>query len=289
MQHSTCRNATAGAAKRPVSAQWLGLLISLTIGCGAWLSSARAVIPEPDNVLYGTIVLDGQLVTAARTDVVIEARRTVSGPPIASYRMGSTATLGDLYSLRVSLESGVPVVSPDGSQAGDSVVIVVQDASGLRAQATYTVAERGNVQRLDFGAVSPGGDSDGDGLPDAWELARVGTTSQGAGALGLNGQTLLANYTAGTDPNDTNSVFRVEMTYSNAQPRVSFLARQAEGTGYENRTRLFTLETSSDVGPGVWSSVQGMSDIVGANQDIEYFPPPTDTRRFYRARVRLAP
>ena len=38
------------------------------------LQSARAEIKEPDNLLYGTISLDGVPVTSARTDVVVEAR-----------------------------------------------------------------------------------------------------------------------------------------------------------------------------------------------------------------------
>ena len=42
----------------------------------AMLSVAHAVIPEPDNIIYGNITLDGALVMAARTDVVIQARRT---------------------------------------------------------------------------------------------------------------------------------------------------------------------------------------------------------------------
>ncbi len=100
----------------------------------AMLSVARATIPEPDNLLYGNIVLDGSLVTAARTDVVIEARRTTNGPAIASYRMGSDASVGNYYLLRLALESVAPVTDTNASQISDTVFITVTDGTGLRAQ-----------------------------------------------------------------------------------------------------------------------------------------------------------
>ena len=96
--------------------------------------AACASIPEPDNILYGNITLDGALVTAARNDVVIEARRLTNGPAIASYRMGSDPALGNFYSLRLLLESVAPVSDTNASQISDSVFIVVSDGSGLRAQ-----------------------------------------------------------------------------------------------------------------------------------------------------------
>ena len=75
-------------------------------------ATAHAEISEPDNLLYGTIILDSALVTSARTDVVIEARRTMGDAPIATYRMGTNPQLGDFYLLRLTLESGSPTARP---------------------------------------------------------------------------------------------------------------------------------------------------------------------------------
>jgi hypothetical protein len=244
----------------------------------------RAVLPEPDNVVYGTITLDGQQVTATRTDVVVEARRLISGPVVASYRMGSNPQLGNFYSLRLSLESLLPIVDANASQVGDSLFIVITDVSGVRAQATYTLAGRGQVQRLDFGTAIL--DSDGDGLPDAWETLHFGGLGQGANAINPNGQTTLQNYIAGTNPNDTNSLFRVSVTSLGANTFVSLEARRAEGTGYEGRSRFYSLERTSALDAG-WQGVPGFTNIIGNNQTITYGPPGTNSPAFYRGRVWL--
>src|SRR4030095_15122531 len=160
--------------------KFLSTLTTAAVGLlMATLPNAHATISEPDNVLYGNITLDGVLVTAARTDVVIEARRTTNGPAIASYRMGGDSAIGNYYSLRLAVESVTPVLNTNASQISQSVFIVVTDGSGLRAQTSYTIPDRGVVQRVDFGVAAV--DSDGDGLPDAWELLRFGSLGPNAG------------------------------------------------------------------------------------------------------------
>src|SRR5436190_20556721 len=188
----------------------------------AMLSASRATIPEPENVIYGNITLGSTLITAARADVVIEARRTTNGPAIASYRMGSDPALGNFYSLRLLLESVPPVSNTNASQISQSVFIVVTDGSGLRAQTSCLIADRGIAQRVDFGAAAV--DSDGDGLPDAWELQHFANLSQFPGSIAPNGLTVLQNFIAGTDPNDLDGGFRLQIGRTNNQKHVSFLA-----------------------------------------------------------------
>ena len=245
----------------------------------------RAGVPEPDNVLYGTITLDNQPVTANRTDVVVEARRLIGGPAIARYPMGSSAQAGNFYSLRVSLESAQPLFDPNASLVGDSLFIVVLDGSGIRSQSIYTVGDRGAVQRLDFGAAVL--DSDGDGLPDAWERLHLGSTSPTPNSINANGQTTLQNYVAGTNPNDTNSLFRVAVTASGANALFSFQALRAEGTGYEGLSRYYSLEYSTNAGAGLWLGLNNSTNLLGNNQTITYQPPGTNGPAFYRGRVWL--
>src|SRR5262249_10185190 len=72
-------------APRPAMAWWvLGLACLLSF---PW--NARAELPAPDNLLYGTITLGSQLVTAANTNVIVEARTSLAGPAVSSYRMGT--------------------------------------------------------------------------------------------------------------------------------------------------------------------------------------------------------
>lgn len=160
---------------------------------------ARAVVSEPDNVVYGTIALGTTPVTAADTAVVIEARRTLPGPAIASYRMGddTAANAGNFYLLRLGLESGAPVADPSASATGDTLFLVVLDASGIRDQKMFTLGPRGQITRIDFGNI----DTDHNGLPDEWERSHFGVIGQNPnGDFDKDGLTNLQEYQRGTDP-----------------------------------------------------------------------------------------
>lgn len=260
-----------------------------TAAFGLWcaaLPNAHATISEPDNILYGNITLDGVLLTAARTDVVIEARRTTNGPAIASYRMGGDSAIGNYYSLRLAVESVTPVLNTNASQISQSVFIVVTDSSGLRAQTSYTIPDRGAVQRVDFGVAAV--DSDGDGLPDAWELQRYANLNQSSGSVAPNGLTALQNFVSGTDPNDPGGGFRLLIGLTNNQKQVSFVALRAEGPGYEGRQRFYSLETSTNT-TGFWATVAGSSNILGNNQTLIHQSSNAASRVFFRGRVWLQP
>lgn len=255
------------------------LAVSLSI-----LGPVRAGISEPDATVYGTIAINGQPVTAADTHLVVEARRFIASAPIASYRIGSDPAAGDFYVLRLKVESGLPLDDPNASLIGDSLFIVVADAGAIRAQATVTISARADVQRVDLGAAAD--DSDGDTLPDAWETAQFSNLTYGPNTLALNGQTALQNFIAGTNPNDTNSLFAVQITSVNEQVAVSFPSLRAEGAGYGGRTRLYTLQSCLELETN-WQDVAGYTRLTGNNQLISYQPSPTNAPAFYRARVWL--
>lgn len=246
---------------------------------------AAATISEPDNLLYGSITLDNAAVTSSRTEVVVEARRTLNGPAVASYRMGSDERAGNFYSLSIPLESVSSPVSPDASLTGQSLFIVVTDPSGIRADHSYTVGQRGEVLRLDFGAPVP--DADGNGLPDLWELAHFGATGLDPQAVNPNGHTTLENFVAGTNPNDGTSRFKVNAGIEGAQRKVWFFARAAEGPGYQGVTRFYTLEKSPDLSAGSWMGVPGFIDVPADNQTVIHLAPLAGPRAFYRGKVRV--
>ncbi len=243
----------------------------------------RAEISEPDNLLYGAIVLDGQIVTAARTNVVIEARRTPNDAPIASYRMGANSQVGNFYLLRLSLESVVPVVNTNASEVGNSVYITVRDGAAVRGQTIYTFPDRGNVQRTDFG--TPSGDIDSDALPDAWEIANFGSLGQNPNTINANGQSTLSNFTMGANPNDANTLFAVAISNAGNQTLVSFMARRADGSGYEGRARYYALESSTNITS--WTGVTGFTNVLGNNQTVTYQSPAASRPAFYRGKVWL--
>ncbi len=244
-----------------------------------------AIIPEPDNILYGTVTLDNLPVTASMTNIIIEARRSTNGPAIASYRMGSDEQSGNFYSLRLSVESIVPIGNPNASQTGNNLFILLRDESGIRGQTNFTIVERGTVQRVDFGLAVV--DVDGNGLPDTWEIYRLGSSGQNPGTITSNGQTVVQHFIAGTDPNDPNGGFRLHVERStNALKRVWFNAVQAEGPGYDGMTRVYTLQFRPVLPGGIWTDVPGYVNIVGTNQTVNYFTP-TAGPGYYRGCISL--
>lgn len=137
--------------------------------------TTHAGVPEPDSVFYGSIALDGQFVTATHSTVTVELRTSPNGPPLRTYRMGSSPRAGNLYVLRASTESTSPLLQPDSLPLGATVHIVVRDPSGVRDSKSHLLAERGAFVRLDFGDI----DSDGDGMSDSFEHTHFGSASGG--------------------------------------------------------------------------------------------------------------
>jgi hypothetical protein len=271
---------------------------AISLKCGRWMawlivsvallvvSSLNATLSEPDNVIYGSILIGTNRVTAASTDIVVEARRTTNGPPITSYRMGDDVGLGNFYSLSLKLESVGTPHDTNVSTLGQQVFIVVSDAGEVVGQAAYTFVERGNVERVDFGA--PLEDADGNGLPDLWELTWLGVVGQDPDATALNGLSLIDNYVAGTDPENPDDRFRITIHQTNGPVEVAFQARRAEGPGYDGKVRVYTLESRSAVGSGSWTGVAGFEDVVGGNQLVVYQPSGAAFMNLFRGRVQLA-
>ena len=162
-------------------------------------ASARAGLPEPGARIYGTVALNGVIVTASDTTVVVEARKTPLGSPIASYRMGSQAAAGNFYSLKVNAEAAAPLSDANNVIFGDSIFIVVRNATSDLNQTTFVVSERGMTARVDFGAV----DTDGDGMSDAFELKYFGSITGGDPNADPDhdGRPNFREFLQGTDPN----------------------------------------------------------------------------------------
>lgn len=256
----------------------LGLFI-LTIG-------ATAAVPLPDHLVYGTIAIDGRPVTRADSTVSVEVRRTSSGPILASYRMGSRAALGDFYyALRIPVAKAAEA-SPAQAALGDSIVVTVRSSSGIAYQVVHRVTEPGVALRLDFGA---GVDTNGDGVPEGWELAHFGTSGANlARDTDGDGVADRLEYVAGTQPKDAGDAFRLALAHDGGNLRVGFRALRAAGTGFEGRTRYYALESTLDPSRGPWMPVENHGRIPGNDQLVTYTEPGgTNAPAFFRARVWL--
>jgi hypothetical protein len=124
-------------------------------------------------------------------------------------------------------------------------------------------------------------DTDGDGMPDSWEIAysfNYQSSGDAAGDADGDGLTNLEEYRAGTNPRDAQDFLKIESIESeiavSGTTRVSFLA-------VSNRT--YTVEYRDSLLPGAWSR---HTDITAAttNRMVQLIdsPPAAVTKRYYR-------
>ena len=148
---STHVGETGGPVMKGKSAVTTILAVNL-VACGA-----LAGIPEPSAVLYGTLTVDGQTITAS-DGVTVVARVDGVTDPVGTYHMGDNPAAQDNYVLRIRLES-----LADGSSQSDNAALVgqtvhvtlFQGAGPQRPAADFQITAPGVVANLDL-SVSGG-------------------------------------------------------------------------------------------------------------------------------------
>lgn len=256
---------------------------------GSWSFEAKAELPEPDNIIYGVVTRNGLPVHATDTDVVIEARRNSDGVVVASYRMGDSARSGDNFTLRVPLEVFTPVFDSQSSLTGTAMTIVASDFNGSFAEVPFTMGGRGQFHQLNISHFL-GFDTDGDGLLDEWEMFWFGNLFQSSTTdKDGDGMTDGQEYLVGTNPNDFNNRFRLNIQRVGVNGKeVSFVAQAASGAGYQSKIRTYTLEATADLNAINWQPVSGHVNVLGAGQTVRYpVPEPGAATRFYRVSIQL--
>jgi len=253
-------------------------------------ASSHAVVPIPEQVFYGTIAIQNRAVTnsAAGTNVVIEAYRSSDGRLMASYRMGSSTSQGRLfYVLRIPMEDA-PVSSLEFAAPDDTLTLVVKKLNAVQYASNNVPLVSGVASRMDFGASV---DTDGNRVPDAWELAYFGSSGNDLERdRDRDGASDYAEYLAGTSPIDPTDCFR--LTSTNAMDhlvQISFIAKAAQGVGYDGRKRFYALETATNTESPAWQTVTNFSRILGDNQTVIYSASVTNAAGpvFFRSRVWL--
>jgi subtilisin family serine protease len=139
--------------------------------------------------------------------------------------------------------------------------------------------------RVDALAALGLGDSDGDGMPDWWELWHgLNPNDPSDAALDSDGDGVsnLDEYLAGTDPMDAADYFHIASITAGTNCVLSFQSAL---------NRLYILESRTNLAAGSWTSVPGQVDIGGNTGLLELSQTnlPPDTARFYRVKVQIAP
>lgn len=241
---------------------------STNLGLDLRAQTANAVAGQPFTVVA---TLTNQTPNAASG---VQIQFTL--PPGATY-LGASAPSGSF-----TFGGGVVTFSTDVLGGLQSVPITLQflpagsGSQSLTAAATLLQTETqpaDNNASLNFTVLI---DSDGDGLPDAWETL-YGLNP--ASALDANldadgdGQSNLAEYLAGTDPRSAGSALRiVSIQRDGAGCSVTF----ASVTG-----RSYRLERRGALESGAWSPV--LTNLLGTGGNLTATDPaPPAGRQFYR-------
>ncbi len=126
-------------------------------------------------------------------------------------------------------------------------------------------------------------DGDGDGMRDSWENDHFGTVYAPGGEWysDPDGDRMINSneYVAGTDPTNSNSVFSVDVSLSNAAVRVEFFGIEASAYG-EGYQRYYSLENATNLSGG-WSGVNDYTNLQGQNRTIIYTNEPGATVPVY--------
>ena len=123
--------------------------ISVWIVCSSMTTLAEAP-PLGPYTLYGSATLDGELLTAADTNVVISIEVDAFGE-VASYTMGSNPAMGDMYKLQVNVYAG----AADGPMQGDTAhIYITKTVKSEILEGPQEIGAPFSTVELDISAVS---------------------------------------------------------------------------------------------------------------------------------------
>jgi hypothetical protein len=262
--------------------------------------SAKAYPPGPYHVLYGTVRDQyGTPLNSAQAQIILQ---TPSGVQLSAPVAPGISIAGVNYLVRVPLDSGV---TPDRYQpnvlvpaAPFKLVVVIGTATNLPIQMASTNFALGSWAMSTRVDLTLGVDSNGDGLPDAWEnafLAAIGATNtlvslNAQSVLTPDGRTLAQEFLLGTAIFDPGNPLKITfLGFNGASPVLQFPTL----TG-----RTYTVRMSTDLNNWSPAAFNLASDAPDAPARLFYVagsiatilvhvapPPAGTTAQFYQIQV----
>ena len=127
----------------------------------------------------------------------------------------------------------------------------------------------------------------------AWRTAHFFTTANTGTAADTadpdgDAWTNAAEYVLGTSPTSPSNGSPLSVARSGANLTLTFTANAATGPGYTSLTRIFDVETTTNLANAAsWTGVASYINIVGASQTVTVTQPLSAGPRFYRLKVRV--
>lgn len=209
---------------------------------------ALAFPPAPHHLIYGTV--RDQYGTPIMTDQAQIVLETPTGVQLMTTVVPGIA-FDQNFELEVPMDAGLTPdpYEPDALMTGASFVmyVVLGQTTNVPIQMAGNLpvlGQPGQQTRID---LTLGEDSNGDGIPDAWELAFLASIGSNLGLANLtagmhltpDGLTLLEEFLSGTYPFDPQQPFVLAVvSFNNGAPLFQFTAM----TG-----RYYTLLGSADL------------------------------------------
>jgi hypothetical protein len=171
--------------------------------------------------------------------------------------------------LGCSSAGGTPGMFYGGAVDEFRVAAAARSADWLRAE-YMTAAETGKLCSFTV-ELGYAVDADSDALSDRWENEHFAGTNAALGGadedFDADGMINRDEYVAGTDPADSNSVFRVCMRETGGVWVVE-MPTVAAGDDTAGRQRFYTLEESGGLTNGTWAASAGWSNILGLGEPV---------------------